>query len=207
MNILLGSYGKLDFDAPVPMTNEQREKFLEFMKTEFEPLEVKFDDDFRTDRLGDKARFMSYWTKKEYAMLLVPRGNDYLEDKMARTWMSIVMKRMTFLPDFETWLNKNGLHLKEANEDSIDKYLKELEEESLLKAQQRRANEPVYTCPECKRYYDSARMTDNSISMRKTCDYDGAVLKEDQISKNRIPVLKSEGKYSKKYDNFGKPVG
>lgn len=70
---------------------------------------------------------MQGWTNKEYAMLLIPRDNAHLEDKMARTWMSIVMKRMEFLPDFETWLSSQGLSISEANEVLIERYLKELE--------------------------------------------------------------------------------
>jgi hypothetical protein len=108
MKILTGSAGRIDFGAPLILSDDQRAKLLDFLRKEFEPVEIEHSDDFRTERLGDKSRFMAEWSKKEYAMLLLPRGNEYLEDKMGRTWMSIVMKRKDFLPNFETWLRSNS---------------------------------------------------------------------------------------------------
>ncbi len=194
MKVLIGSEGRFDFGAPLILSDEQRAKLLDFLRKEFEPVEIEFSDEFREERLGDKPRFMAEWSKKEYAMLLLPRGNEYLEDKMGRTWMSIVMKRKDFLPDFETWLRANSLSISQANEELIGKYLDELGIEKKKRAQARSKYGSIYVCPECWLEYLPSRFSNPDIVSPGTCDYEGGKLVERKKLKEKIEEETRVGK-------------
>ncbi len=199
MKILIGSKGKLDFSEPLELTIEQKDKLIKFFQSEFEPLEIEESDEFRTERLGDKARFMQTWTTKEYGMLLIPQDNPYLVDKMARTWMSIVMKRMEFLPDFETWLLSHGLSISEANETLIENYLKEKLELKLQKVKERSKYMTILICKKCGQTYSEARFENKKIHLPKSCDCDGGEVIEKRIEKEAGEKIKKEGELEEEY--------
>lgn len=207
MRLLLGSMGKIDFDAPLTLTTKQKEELLRYFKEEFEPVEITEGvSQFRSERLGEK-RFQSPWEKKEYRMLLDTVSNDYLQDRMGRTWLSIVMKRKEFLPDFQTWLSRRGLVVADANETLIEEFLREKEIEKMQRKKERLQNIEAYRCVECGRYYDSNREKDRGISMPRACDWDGYKLKSIRIRKDRIEELKRSNKYAIKYDEeTGRPL-
>lgn len=128
MKILLGDKNNIDFDAPVPMTKQQQDSFIELMQSLFDPDVIKIvkTNEFRVDRIGDHL-FQREWTAGEIAKLLdVHSDTNEVSEKLGRTWMSVVIKRGEVLPDLLKWTADKGYDL--ANSDIkkiIEEYLQE----------------------------------------------------------------------------------
>ena len=112
MKILIKD-GYVDFEAPIQMTDYQREKFIKFMKK-------MFPSDFKTREVSEKSKEMGEreaspkkWTINEYSLLLSPKSNKELAKKLGRTEMSVKMERGHFVPEFMVWAKKKGYALSE----------------------------------------------------------------------------------------------
>jgi len=129
MRILVGHRGSVDFDSPLELDEQKKQKFINFIKKLFDDsvVEVVPKPMPRDERLGEKF-FGARWSNREYRLLLIIEyGNDILTEKLGRSWMGIIMKRGAILPDFDAWCARNGYTRKGDYDTLIKKYLEEKE--------------------------------------------------------------------------------
>ena len=115
--------GYVDFEAPIQMTEEQKNKFLSFMKKEFIDIETT-DVEEKTKEMGDRTITGKKWTPDECSLLLSPETNAELSAKTERSIMSIKMMRGHFVPEFMVWAKKKSYSLP-VKLDVIKEFLKE----------------------------------------------------------------------------------
>ncbi|MFH1828719.1 MAG: hypothetical protein ABH824_05675 [Nanoarchaeota archaeon] len=138
MKILIGDKGNIDFESPVNMDKDQKEKFIEFLESMFEVVKVQETDSFRDERIGDKF-FMKAWALEEYqALLNIENTTDKVAEILGRSWMSVDIKRGGFIPDFLAWTSENKKDpLKDDIKKLIKEFMKEKEGEILARRQQK----------------------------------------------------------------------
>ena len=117
----------LDFEAPIQMTEEQRKKFIRFMKNLFDDVKVVNVIE-KTKEMGDRQVKPKKWIPEELSLLLTPTSNKGLTTKLKRTEMSIKMMRGSFVPEFLVWAKKKGYSLPVKIE-TIKEFLDEREKE------------------------------------------------------------------------------
>jgi len=113
----------VDFEAPIQMTENQRKKFISFMKEQFEDVEVEQVEE-KYKEMGERKNTSRDWTAEEFLLLLTPKSNEELSAKTERSMMSIKMMRGHFVADFMVWAKKKGYTLP-VKIDVIKDYLKE----------------------------------------------------------------------------------
>lgn len=127
MKILVYDSGYIDIEAPIYMSDEQREKFIEFFEKMF-PNDVEVvEKEEKSKEFGEREINLKAWTIDEYELLLSPNSNEDLAFKMDRTEMSVKMQRGYFVPTFLAWLKKKGYS--KPNKNLIKEFLKERGEE------------------------------------------------------------------------------
>ncbi|KXB00509.1 hypothetical protein AKJ41_04000 [candidate division MSBL1 archaeon SCGC-AAA259O05] len=125
MKILIGDKGNVDFDEPVEMTKEQKDRFLQFLGSIFSVVEERRVSESRSDRMGDKV-FRRKWTIDEYAVLLETEGTSKVAERLGRTWMSVDIQRGSFLPSYMAWAEKKGVDLVQENrKELIEEFLRD----------------------------------------------------------------------------------
>ncbi|ABE53173.1 Hypothetical protein Mbur_2319 [Methanococcoides burtonii DSM 6242] len=97
----------IDFEAPIHMTEDQREKFIDFMQINYSDIGVREVEEV-SKRMGSVSRQMIEWTADDYFALLKADSNEELSRETGRTNMSIIMKRGSFIPEFYSWINLKG---------------------------------------------------------------------------------------------------
>jgi len=128
MKILTYDSGYVDLEAPIQMTEEQREKFIEFFKKTFPGNVETYEKKEKTKNLGERDVDQKKWTVDNLELLLSPSSNSDLAAKMDRTEMGVKMQRGHFVPGFLVWLKKKGYSLP-ANKKLIKEYMNEKEVE------------------------------------------------------------------------------
>jgi hypothetical protein len=145
MRILVGHRGSIDFDEPIELDESKKQKFIEFIKTLFDPsiVEVSPKGVSRRERLGEKIfRCLGMVTNTRFCWELTATRHW---PKNWGSWMSVVMQRGFFLPDFDAWCAQNGYSRKGDCKDLIKKYLEEKE----LHKKQRRKRAQLLECTQC----------------------------------------------------------
>ncbi|MFH1584488.1 MAG: hypothetical protein ABIA56_05190 [Actinomycetota bacterium] len=132
MKILIGDKEHVDFDEPIKMDDNQREKFIIFLKELFYEVKEEHMSEVRTERLGEK-NFGLGWSDEERYQLLKVEDTETVSRKLGRTWMSIVTKRGAILPEFLLWLEDQGIDLAEITEELVKRYFEEIEKKKLVK--------------------------------------------------------------------------
>ncbi|MFH1828720.1 MAG: hypothetical protein ABH824_05680 [Nanoarchaeota archaeon] len=100
----------VDFEAPIQMTEDQREKFISFMKELFGKVETEMVEE-KSKEMGEREVTAKKWTSEELALLLSPASNEELATKTERSVMSIKMERGHFVPEFMGWAKRKGYSL------------------------------------------------------------------------------------------------
>ncbi len=120
----------MDFDEPIKMTSRQRERFISFMKTLFSVIKEERTNKIRTERMGDKI-FMRKWDYDEYELLLEVETKDTekVAEELGRTWMSVDIKRGSFVPEYLYWAEREGKDLlREDTKKLIKEFMKTKED-------------------------------------------------------------------------------
>jgi len=128
MKIFVYDSGSIDLEAPVQMTDWQREKFINFFKRNFPDSKiVEVDEPDRWPIGGEDG--IRTWSEEEYLLLLSDEENDVIAKKLNRSPMGVQMKRGQFLPDFFVWLQKKGYVIsKNVDKSVIKAYLDDKKE-------------------------------------------------------------------------------
>lgn len=101
----------IDFEAPIQITDEQRKKFILFLKKLFGDIDTQEGVKEKTKKMGEREVTARKWTPEELSMLMSPIGNEELAVKTERSVMSIKMERGHFVPEFMIWAKRNGYSL------------------------------------------------------------------------------------------------
>jgi len=131
IKMLIGDKGNVDFDSPVKMSKKQQDDMIGLLRSIFSVVEVDHTNEHRTDRLGSKPRFFREWTADELEILLKieEKDTEKVAEELGRTWMSVDIKRGSFIPEYLYWLDKKGVDLLHADTKKLIKeFLKEKED-------------------------------------------------------------------------------
>ncbi|MFH0714496.1 MAG: hypothetical protein V1847_01640 [Candidatus Diapherotrites archaeon] len=101
---------KVDFFEPVHLEKAQQEKFVEFMRTQFDSSIVEPSEfEVRTEWLGERL-FSSRWTDKEVSLLLTTFDDiSILKSKLGRTWMGVQIQRGKRFAALDSWMAEQGI--------------------------------------------------------------------------------------------------
>lgn len=113
----------LDFEAPIHMSEDQRNKFIDFMQIKYPEIELKNRDEV-SKKIGYVSRQIIEWTADDYFALLKADSNEELSRKTGRSDMSIIMRRGSFIPEFYSWMNLNG-YSAPITKKMVNEYVKE----------------------------------------------------------------------------------
>lgn len=127
MKVLQDENGRVDFDAPVDVTDKQKNKFIEFFKENFENVEVEDTKEPDRDVDSDGDNNQKSWTVKDRKVLLKTNSNEEAAEQLDRSKMSVQMKRGSFQPEFLQWAKDQGYAkpLENLSEDMIEDFLEE----------------------------------------------------------------------------------
>jgi len=141
MKIFVGDNGNIDFDGPIQATDKQIENLIDFFKFLYrsEVVEVDTENDFRSERIGEKL-FQNTWSVAEYAALLdLDKDTEELSEELGRTWMSVDIQRGQWIPRFQTWAKRNNKNFVKGDMKKIVKeFIDYLDRQKLLKKEQRK---------------------------------------------------------------------
>lgn len=193
MKILIGDKGHIDFDEPILMSPEQREKFIEMMKELFSVIQLERTDKYRLDRLGDKI-FARNWTTDELKYLLEIKDIDTICEGLGRSWMSVDIKRGDFIPLFMTWAHVKGYDIVHGD---IKTLIEEFIEEKELEKQERREARKNNSIDALQRKIDRLNKKQDSIYRRMRV---GLKYPEDEsiLSELKAQILDLKDLISKK---------
>lgn len=105
MRLLLHGDRCIDFEAPVYMSEQQRERFIKFMQKLVPGIKVAYvQEKERKPPRGEPKP----WTKHELGLLLRTDDNETLMKKLGRSSMSIRLQRGELQPEFFKWAKKEG---------------------------------------------------------------------------------------------------
>ncbi len=96
----------IDLEAPIQMTEEQLEKFIDFFEKLFSDVEI--NEVMEPDREPPGSGERIPWTVDHYMALLKPGNNEEIAMEIGRSDMSVRMQRGSFVPEFISWMNKKG---------------------------------------------------------------------------------------------------
>ena len=139
MKLLKGDKGNVDFLKHVQLSELQKERLVNFLRNMFYNVELKETNSFRTDRLGDRS-FMKEWEDKEYRLLFeIDKTNGEVSKKLGRSWMSIEMKRLYWLPLMLDFAAKKGVDIYKVDiKELVKEFLKEYREEISKRKEERK---------------------------------------------------------------------
>ncbi|MFH1584489.1 MAG: hypothetical protein ABIA56_05195 [Actinomycetota bacterium] len=125
MRLFINPEGYVDFEAPLYVEEEYQKKIIDFFKEMF-PGKVEVEHVEEPERVyTTRAESTNHhWVPEDYSLLLGGLDNEEIAKKLKLSSMAIIMKRGQFVPDFLSWMKKNG-HKKRTIE-LIEKYFEEM---------------------------------------------------------------------------------
>jgi len=181
MEILRGDKLNVDLARPIKLSELQRERLVNFLRDMFYYVELKEVNIFRGSRIGEKA-FMKEWEDKEYELLLkIDESNEEVVRKLGRSWMSIEMKRLDFIPEMLEYAAKKGVDIYKVDiKELVKDYLNEHKEEIFKRKKERKRE--VYELRELK---EEKEMLEEEIPNLKHMIGIGGITKEKIEEKER----------------------
>lgn len=150
MKILLGDRGRVDFSAPVSMSENQRDRFMDLLKELFSFVEIESPYEDRTERLGDGV-LSEKWSNTEKIFLIESAGStEAISDKLGRSWLSVYNKRGPLVANYLTWLTRKGKKLDDyKKKDLIEEFLRESKKRKGQKLEKILKRTKILNCPKC----------------------------------------------------------
>jgi hypothetical protein len=123
LRVLVYDTGRIDLEAPIWMSVEQREEFIQFFRERLQDVKLKDveepDREFRRRVTESKP-----WSVDEYLTLLTSATNEKIAGELGRSDMSVIMKRGEFPAAFYAWL-KRKRYSTPATREMVQEYLEE----------------------------------------------------------------------------------
>jgi len=200
MKILIGNNGGVDFDAPIKVNKDQKDKIIKFLKEMFRVVTIEKSSFFRSERLGDKF-FMRRWTDDELAVLLEIENTERVAEMLGRSWMSVKIKRGYFIPYFLSWTQENRKDiLKNDLKELIREFMRDKKEEVILRREhrkkKRKLEKEIEKLKEERDSWDSEKrrkMVELAITLGqlKNEDLEEYITKKKKEISNKISQLES----------------
>ena len=189
--ILKGDKGNVDLKHQIELDEKDKEKLIEFLRDLFYTVEE--EENFRSERIGEKT-FSKSWTKDEYRLLLtLDKTNMEVSKLLGRSWMSIEMKRMSYIPEMMRYANKKGINILKATKkvlaQLVEDYVKE-HEEKMTKRKEVRKKESLRKKLEEKEYI---RLKEEVPRLKEMGNLMG--LSEEDIKKNEKRLIELEREF------------
>jgi len=124
MKIVYNKEGLVDLQTPLHVTNEQKQKILDYFQKNFPNVEVMNITELTKETTPRRNLKINNWTAKEYLTLLLTMDPELMIKQTGRSEMSIRMKMGEVVPAFLSWLKSKGLE-NQVNEETIGQFLKE----------------------------------------------------------------------------------
>jgi len=190
MILLKGDKRNIDFSSPIRLNEEQKERLVNFLRDMFYHVELK-ESSFRTDRLGADNPFNKEWEPEEFEMLLkLDETNQEVSRTLGRTWMSIEMKRISFIPEMMTFAMNKGVDIYKTDIKKLVKdFIKEHREEILKRKEERKEENQRLKGEQV----EFERLNEEIPKLEKLIGLPGFLTKEQFTEKkNRLEELKNK---------------
>ena len=116
---IISNDGKIDFEAPIYMTDEQRLRFIKRIKQIFENVKILQVRE-QVKEMGELERHPKKWKIKDLVLAASALSNEEVAKRTGREIFSVQMKRGSWLMELQTWARKRGLS--EITEDDIKEF-------------------------------------------------------------------------------------
>lgn len=138
MIILRGNNLNVDFKYPVELTEEQRYRFFNFLRTLFSYVDDTEVESPRIKRMGDSL-FIKHWDAEELALVCdLTKVNEELCRMLGRTWMNVNIHRGKFIPQLLARAKEKGIDIYQVDlKKFIEDFMKENEEIKAFKRKRR----------------------------------------------------------------------
>jgi len=127
MEILIGDK-YVDFEAPIFMTDEQREKFVDGIKKIFGDVQIKNVEEQIVEMLKPSGTIIDWKNPKNLFPLTMGNLNEEeIADKLGidrKHIFAIQLKRASFISEIYDWATKKGIT--QITEKDIEEFLKEV---------------------------------------------------------------------------------
>ena len=127
MRLLVGTKKHLDFEHPIEVTEEQKEKLIELLGRIFEVVEFENVNAFNRKRLGQQKTFPCEWTANEtYQLCLPTKTSEEISLATGRSWFAIDHRRGAVNYDISKWAKDSGIDITTGfTPEIIEKYMTE----------------------------------------------------------------------------------
>ncbi|KXB00510.1 hypothetical protein AKJ41_04005 [candidate division MSBL1 archaeon SCGC-AAA259O05] len=115
---------RVDLEAPIQMTEEQRRKFNHFFEERFDRVTI---EEVKEESPPGPKGGVGKWTLDHYSLLLGSKDNEEIAEEIGKSEMSVRMKRGSFVPDFMAWAKEKG-YAQTRDKDVIKEFFEEKRE-------------------------------------------------------------------------------
>lgn len=98
----------VDFEVPVYMTEEQRKRFIQFIKKVFGEACHFEEVEEKTKEMGRRQSNMKKWSSEDILLLFTGKDEKTLAEETNRSEMSIRMARGSLVPEILSWAKKKN---------------------------------------------------------------------------------------------------
>jgi rhodanese-related sulfurtransferase len=98
--------GFIDLEAPVYMSESQREKFIDFMKNTFDDVDIREVQE--KSRPGPQGGEQRKWTVDDISVLLDDSSIEKKAETLDRSEMSVIMRTGNVVPQITKWMKEKG---------------------------------------------------------------------------------------------------
>lgn len=135
--LLVGDKGKVDFEHPIKMTDVEFDAFKTKLKQMFDFVDVEPSITHHA-RLGTQVTYPREWSMDEEGLLLHPLNHHSIAERLGRSGMTVIMRRMKVSRPFRKWRHSQGraFNMKTLKADIIT-FLKEREKQKQLRRKQK----------------------------------------------------------------------
>ena len=142
IKVLIGDKGNVDFEYPIEVSSEEKQKFFDLLNSLFEVVDVDKVSNLRSWKMGEGGRiqYPHLWDEKEYYFLLKSSSIEEAVNRLGRSGMSIIIQAGFWIPKYYSWCKDNKKPFSEWNNlETIKEFMKEKEE--IKKSRQRKKRE------------------------------------------------------------------
>lgn len=106
MKLFINSTGHIDFEAPIYMNDQQRDRFIAGIKKIFGDVEIEAIEEQIIERVGTHKS--KKWATDELFLLTTSLSNEEIAAKTGREVFGVQQKRGSFLVVIQTWARAKG---------------------------------------------------------------------------------------------------
>lgn len=116
--------GFVDLEAPIFMSEDQLEKFTEFMKNNFDDVDVREVQE--KSGTGPHGGVQRKWTVDDIAVLLDETSVEKKAEKLNRSQMSVIMRTGNVVPQITKWMKEKGYVEYPPAKELVEEFMREV---------------------------------------------------------------------------------